>query len=218
MDQKTALTILLVALVLSVGVTAVSASSDVQPAFIELQQQAKGLEKFAVSVPLVIGVGLHNNSNLLDQPTRIEVNSYIQNNPGIHFRGICSGLGLSVGVVQYHLYVLEKAGYITSYSDGQNKRYFQADLFTQQEMALVSLARHPTACEILKLLYKNPSLLHRDLAAGLGISPQALTWHMNQIKNTGLINAEKESVNVRYSLTDVNMVNFALNLTGTQQK
>jgi predicted transcriptional regulator len=218
LEQKTALTVLLVALVLSVGVTAASASSDVQPAFVDLQQQADKLEKLAVQVPFVIGVGLHNNSNLLDQPTRIEINSYIQKNPGIHFRGICDGLGLSVGVVQYHLYVLEKGGCITSYSDGQNKRYFQADTFTQQEKALVSLARHSTAGEILKLLSQNPSILHRDIAACLSVSSQALTWQMNQLKEAGLINAEKESVNVRYSLTNLDMVKFALSLAGNNRR
>jgi predicted transcriptional regulator len=110
--------------------------------------------------------------------------------------------------------VLEKGGCVTSYSDGQNKRYFQVDTFTQQEKALVSLARHSTAGEILKLLSQNPSILHRDIAACLGVSSQALTWQMNQLKKAGLINAEKESVNVRYSLTNLDMVKFALSLAG----
>ena len=216
MDQKTAYALLLVALVLMVGVTAATASSDVQPAFIDLQQAIK-MEKLTVSVPLVIGVGLHNGSNLLDQPTRIEINSYIQDNPGVHFRGICDGLGLSIGVVQYHLYVLEKGGYIASFSDGQNKRYFQAGTYTNKEMALVSLARHKTTGEILALLSKNSSMLHRDIAACLGVSSQALTWQMNQLRKARLVNVQKESVNVKYSLIDANTVKLALDLKGNQQ-
>ncbi|XHH10212.1 MAG: winged helix-turn-helix transcriptional regulator [Candidatus Bathyarchaeia archaeon] len=215
MDQKTAVTVLLVALVLSVGVTAASASSDV-PMFVDLQQH-DNLDRLAVSVPIVLGAGLHNHSNLLDQTTRTEINSYIQDKPGIHFRGICSSLGLSVGVVQYHLYVLEKGGYITSYIDGQNKRYFQADTFTQKEMALVSLARHQTAGEILTLLTQNSSMLHRDIAEFLGVSSQALTWQMNQLKETGLVNAEKESINVKYTLTNPEHVNYALKIVSNSK-
>ena len=131
----------------------------------------------------------------------------------MHFRGICDALGLSVGVVQYHLSVLEHAGLISAYSDGQNKRYFEADVFTQSDMNLISLVRHETAAKILTILSQSPSALHRDIACSLGISSQALSWQMNQLKKTGLITAEKAGVNVNYSLNDVNTVKLILHLT-----
>ncbi len=212
MDKKTALAILLVALFLSVAFTASATTQTMQLPLGDMQQVEK-IEQLTVVVPVAVGAGVHGNPSLLDQPTRLEINNYIKSNPGTHFRGICDGLGLSVGVVQYHLYVLEGGGYITSISDGQNKRFFQAGAFTQQEVALISLARHQTAADILTLLSQNPSMLHRDIAASLGISSQALTWQMNQLKKAGLINAEKEGVNVRYSLTDVEAVKVALDLT-----
>jgi predicted transcriptional regulator len=88
-------------------------------------QHGDNLQRLTVSVPIVIGAGLHSNSaSPLDQPTRLEINDFIKTNPGVHSRGICCDLGLSVGVVQYHLNVLENTDIVTSYSDGQNKRYF----------------------------------------------------------------------------------------------
>ncbi|MGD6810306.1 MAG: winged helix-turn-helix transcriptional regulator [Candidatus Bathyarchaeia archaeon] len=217
MNQKNALTILLVALVLSVAFIAVASASNMPQSF-DLQQSTDKLERLTVSVPLATAAGLHSNSSqVLNQPTRLEIYNYIKDNPGVHFRGICENLDLSVGVVQYHLYVLEQNGYITSVVDGQNKRYFQENSYTQQEMALISLTRHQTTAQILNILSQKSSMLHRDIAASLGVSSQALTWQMNQLKKAGLINAEKESVNVKYTLNDVNSVKFALFLTGNSK-
>lgn len=216
MNQKTAVAILLVALILTVGFTTASTTSEVQPTLFEIQPPDT-LDGIAFSAPIVVGAGLNGNSaNPLDQPTRLEIYNYVKDNPGVHFRGICDGLDLSVGVVQYHLYVLENSGYITSIIDRQSKRFFQADTFTQLEMSLISIARHETAAEILTILSENKSMLHRDIATELGVSSQALTWQMNQLKKAGLINAEKQSVNVMYSLVNVDSVRFALEITSTK--
>jgi predicted transcriptional regulator len=161
----------------------------------------------------VVGANVHNNNaQPLDQPTRLEIYNCIKDNPGVHFRGICGKLGLSVGIIQYHLSVLEHVGLITSYNDGQNKRYFERSAVTKTDVKLISLMRHNTTAQILTALAKNPSVLHRDLAKCLGISSQALTWHMNQIKKAGLISAEKVGVNVKYCFSDADARKLILKL------
>ena len=202
MNQKVAAAILLTVLTVSVCFTAVATVSD-RPIFFSDFQNINNLHEISVSIPIVIGASLHSNhSQPLEQPTRLEIYDYIKSNAGMHFRGICDGLGLSVGVVQYHLSVLEHAGKITACKDGQNKRYFEHGAFTTADMQLISLMRHGTAATILTILAQSGSVLHRDLASSLGISSQALTWQMNQLKETGLINAEKTGVNVRYIFTE----------------
>jgi predicted transcriptional regulator len=59
-------------------------------------------------------------------------------------------------------------------------------------MRLISLFKHETTAKILTILLQNGSAFHRDMAHSLGVSSQALTWQMNQLKKTGLINAEKQ--------------------------
>jgi predicted transcriptional regulator len=216
LNQKTALTILLTALVVSVCFTAAASASE-RPLFFSDTQQIGNLKQLPVAVPLVIGAGLHGNSaSPLEQPTRLEIYNYIEDNPGVHFRGICNGLGLSVGVVQYHLGVLEHAGLINAVTDGQNKRYFEHGAFKEADVELVSLMRHYTAAKILTMLAQDGSALHKDIAEGLRISSQALTWQMTQLKNAGLVQAEKMGVNVRYSLTDGN-AEVILNLSRMQE-
>jgi predicted transcriptional regulator len=171
------------------------------------------LHQLSGSIPLAVVAGLHNNAaDCLNQPTRHEIYNYIKDNPGMHFRGICDCLDLSVGVVQYHLSVLEHAGLIVSYSDGQNVRYFESCTYTNSQMKLISLMRHQTTAQILTILAQNDSVLHRDIASELGLSSQALTWQMNQLKNTGLVSAEKTGVNVNYKLNSENTGNQILSL------
>jgi predicted transcriptional regulator len=168
-------------------------------------QDADGSQRLAYALPLALGAGLHGNSTPpLNHPTRLEIYTFVKNNPGVHFRGICDGLVLSVGVVQYHLGVLEQAGLVTVYVDGQNKRYFETKTYNASEVTLISLLRHETTAKILTILSQNGAVLHRDIAQNLGVTSQALTWQMNQLKKTGLINAEKEGVNVKYSLSEKN--------------
>jgi predicted transcriptional regulator len=192
LNQKAAITILLTMLIFSVAFTA-AASSPERPFFFEAQHVGN-LQQLTASVPIVLGASLHANSaQPLDQPSRLQIYTYIKNNPGVHFRGICDGVGLSVGVVQYHLSVLEQAGLITAYADGQNKRYFETNAFTEKGMQLISLMRHETTAKILTILAQEKTALHRDIASCLGVSSQALTWQMNQLRKAGLINSEKQA-------------------------
>jgi predicted transcriptional regulator len=109
-----------------------------------------------------------------------------------------------VGVAQYHLAVLVHAGLLTVQSDGQNKRYFPSNTYSSAQVKLISLLRHETTGKILSVLSQEDSILHRDMARHIGISSQALTWQMNQLKPTGLITAKKEGMSIRYSLNEGN--------------
>jgi predicted transcriptional regulator len=219
-NQKAA-TVMLVMLTVSICFAAVAtASTSERPFFLCDFQNINNLHpQLTATVPLMVGASLHSNQTQpLDQPTRLEIYSFIQTHPGVHFRGICGSLGLSVGVVQYHLAVLEKAGYITVYGDGQNQRYFKKNAYTQSEMKLISLARHETAGKILTVLAQSGSALHKDIAHSLGISSQALSWQINQLEKAGLINAEKTGINVKYSLNNAAEIKCILNLTNNLEK
>jgi predicted transcriptional regulator len=200
MNHKAVLAVFVMMLTLSVACITLAAANTSFPTLTATTfPNAENNQQFTFSATIALGTSLYGNSTTLNQPTRLEIYNYVKTNPGVHFRGICEGLGLSIGVVQYHLSVLERAGLLTAYVDGQNKRYFEAKV-AESDAALISLLRHETAGKILITLSQNGSVLHRDLACSLGISSQALSWQMSQLKPTGLIDAQKIGVNVRYSL------------------
>ncbi len=201
MKQKTALSICLIMLVFSISFVTIAYAGSSIPN-LNTVQDAHGSQHLVFSVPLVIGAGLHGNSTTLNQPTRLEIYTYVTNNPGVHFRGVCNGLGVSVGVAQYHLDVLVQAGLLKAYNDGPNKRYFESRTYAQKDVELISLLRHETAGKILTALAQKGSLLHKDLAHALNVSSQALTWQMTQLKKAGLVEGAKEGLSVRYVLNE----------------
>lgn len=157
-------------------------------------------QRLIFSAPLIIGTSFRENSRLLNQSTRMEIYSFVKGNPGIHFRGICDKLGLSIGVVQYHLSLLTSAGLLSVCNDGRCKRYFESKAFEEADMKTISLLRHQTPRRILTAMSQGSSILHKDLACMLGMSSQALTWQINRLKKTGFLEAVKEGMSVKYFL------------------
>ena len=73
-------------------------------------------------------------------------------------------------------------------------------------MKVISLLRHETAGKILATLLERGSILHRALASKLDVSSQALSWQMNLLRKTGLVDSVKEGLKVRYLLDEENAV------------
>ena len=96
-------------------------------------------QQFALSTPLVLGISFQERADCLNQSTRAEIYALSKTTPGLHFRGICDSLALSIGMVQYHLGVLVSAGIVTAYSDGKMQRFFEAGKYTPKKMKLFSL-------------------------------------------------------------------------------
>jgi len=154
------------------------------------------------SAPLVVGIGFVRDSNPLNQSTRVMIYEYVKDNPGTHLRGLCSALGISVGVAQYHLQFLTKAGLLCSRRYGRYRRYFESGKFDGKAMKTISLLRHGTARRIVSMLLEAQILSHKGLAAKLGISSQALTWQVNRLKGAGLIDCATKGVKTRYLLAE----------------
>jgi predicted transcriptional regulator len=138
---------------------------------------------------------------LQDNNTRTEIYNFINSNPGIQFRAICGGLGLSIGVVQFHLAQLQKSGLITSFRKGRYKRFFTARKFTRKEMDTIAALRLDTVRNILKALLNGKRVSHHELAMQVSISSQGLTWQMNRLRETELVQECRNGLNVTYSLS-----------------
>jgi predicted transcriptional regulator len=119
--------------------------------------------------------------------TRGEIMAYILTNPGVYMREVSEDLGLSMGVVQYHIWVLSKEGEIEECRTGRYRRFFGAAKYGEVERRVISLLRQGTAGRILALLSESQPLPHMKLADHLGLSSQALTWQMKRLKSLGMV-------------------------------
>jgi predicted ArsR family transcriptional regulator len=119
--------------------------------------------------------------------TRGEIMAYILTNPGVYMREVSEDLGLSIGVVQYHVWVLSKNGEIEECRSGRYRRFFGARRYGEVERTIISLMRQRTAGRILGVLSDTQPLPHMELANLLGITSQALTWHMKRLKSMCMV-------------------------------
>jgi len=150
----------------------------------------------------IFGSGFSEASILLNQTTRMDIYSFVINNPGIHFRALANSLSMPIGVLQYHLGLLVNGGLLSTYRDGRYKRYFESKRFTETEMKVISALRNGTSGKILVALFEKPQMTHKDLASQLNISSQALSWQMHRLEKMGLVKRNVEGLNVKYSLDE----------------
>lgn len=159
---------------------------------------------------LIIGIGLNVFSDYfqpveskieLKQETRGKIYGLISNEEGIHLREICRRLDKRMGVIQYHIYVLERAGIIKSQKDGRYRRFFlNGHEDGTERTAIVSLLKRPTTCKIIVYILEKQEISHAELAQLLGISSQAITWHIKKIQRQELIFSEKQGKQKIYHL------------------
>jgi predicted transcriptional regulator len=139
---------------------------------------------------------------LTSNSTRMEVYNFVAANPGIQFRGICTGLGIAIGTAEFHLGVLKRAGLVSFVRDGKYKRFFVSKKYSIKEMKLISLLRHDNTRKIIKKIVSEEIVPHKKLATYLSITSQGLTWHMNQLRKEGIIEESIDGIKVAYSLNE----------------
>jgi predicted transcriptional regulator len=133
------------------------------------------------------------------QSTRMGILRFVEDNPGSHFRLICSSLGLCIGVVQYHVRRLEEEGLVSSRQFGRYRRFYQSKMFDSTSMTIISLLRIGTVRRIVRVLLDEGSVRHVVLADRVRISSQALSWYMRRLSEAELVSSKVEE-GLRYSI------------------
>lgn len=210
MRRNATIAVIVAIAILCLSITVTAQSSTVLPM---PNNQADTTQHFAAATPLVLGISSQPHTEL-NQTTRTNIYTYVESNPGVHFRGICEGLSLSVGMVQYHTGILAGAGFLTVYSDGKMQRFFISKKYSDRKMRIISLLRHKTAGSILKIISKKQSVSHGELANQLAISSQGLTWQMHSLKEDGVIQEASNGLKVTYYLnkTDMPLIEESISL------
>jgi len=172
-----------------------------------------------LALPASFGANVAANSQVpLNNGTRTQIYNYIEGNPGVQFRGICSALSLPVGLAQYHLGVLVKTGLVSFIRDGKYKRFFLSKKFSRKQMLTISLLRHKTTRRILEALLNKKQLSHCALAGEVSITSQALTWQMKRLGKTSFVLQANEGLKTIYSLDENSTPTLMKYLTLIEEK
>lgn len=115
-------------------------------------------------------------------------------------RQIRRDLDLSMGVLQYHLYSLEKDQRILSRRSGLYKRFYAALVFGEHQQDILDVLSQETERDLLLYLIQNPGATQKELSGYARISPGSINWHMKRLMGTHLVSVRHEGQFVKYEV------------------
>lgn len=103
-----------------------------------------------------------------------------------------------MGVIQYHLYSLERERRILSRRNGLYKRFYPNLVFGDYQQEILDVLSQETERDLLLYLINNPNSTQKELAEYAQISAGTINWHMKRLVESNLIQAKHEGQFVRY--------------------
>ncbi|WP_319578324.1 helix-turn-helix domain-containing protein [uncultured Methanospirillum sp.] len=165
------------------------------------------LNPFLLFLKAIVALGYRriDRSTLFDSQPRKEIFDFIRNHPGIHLRGIASGIGMELGTVRHHLDQLARFGKISKEQDDGFSRYYPMG-YSSEEKQMMNAAASPACKEIVAMLCKNKSLTRLEIGCRLEISAQAAGWHLSRLLRGGVITVERTGRTLKYHLNDATLL------------
>ena len=140
-----------------------------------------------MTLRLIVTVPLYTHlapSRVLEHPRRAALLSLIQQEPGIAFSQARQHLNLAPGAMQHHAHILETAGVVFSSQHGQQRRIYPvAGGHVAPTEALATRA-------LERLRASGTAMTNAELARELGVSRQALHYHMRKLVADGALTRE----------------------------
>lgn len=149
----------------------------------------------------ILGFRVTDRSNAVGVLKRKNIYAFIKANPGTCASEIVNNMDLNRGALRYHLNVLETENMIKPHCDRGKIRYFQNNFtYGEKEKRVISAFQNETARMIISKILREECNTNGDLAQTTGISKGTITWHMKQLKESGLIEENKIGRNTIYSV------------------
>lgn len=143
------------------------------------------LKRFAAlgaTTPLV-----HLSTDDGESEARDAIVGYLATTPGAHFSKVRDDLQLGTGETQHHLRTLEGGGALEHREDGEYKRYFPTDRFSDFEQRALGYLRRQTPRRMLITLLRTPEASGADLADAADVSRSTVSKYAAELEAAGLL-------------------------------
>jgi predicted transcriptional regulator len=134
----------------------------------------------------------------LEDSRRVQILEFVRAHPGTHLRRIKRELNLAMGVLQYHLYRLEKDQRIVSRKRGLYKRFYLRADFKLEDQEILGVLFQETERDLLLYLLNTPDATQKELSEFARISASSTSWHMKRLVQVGLVEARRQGSFVYY--------------------
>lgn len=146
-----------------------------------------------------VGIKLVNKRNVLKNKNRDRIYKKIEEKPGINFTELVKELGITKAMAKYHLDRLKYYGLITPYSNNGRSGYFRNNgIYSESEMKLYLIKKNLNDSIILEIVDNNPGITRKEIAGRIELSGPSITWHMERLEKSGLIEVVKDGRLTRY--------------------
>lgn len=139
-----------------------------------------------VVTSLFVGLAMFyriSSERALDHFTRGRIFGYLQANPGANYTMIRESLRLSNGTTAYHLWVLERLGFVKSASKGRIKQFYPQGVSLSKGSIILTRLQY----SILDLLEAEGSLSQSDIARSLEMSRQRAHYNVKVLRSLDLL-------------------------------
>ena len=118
---------------------------------------------------------------------------YIRTHPGTHVRAMAKDLRFGTGDLQYHLFWLEKHGFVKTKKTGFYRHVYPTMVFQDDQEVLLSVLAQETPREIILSLLCEPKITQGNIARRLGHSQPSISWRMDRLLKLGMISKRRTS-------------------------
>ncbi|MEF8915308.1 winged helix-turn-helix transcriptional regulator [Natronomonas sp.] len=125
-----------------------------------------------------------------DSDVRDAIVGYLATTPGAHFSKLRDDLQLGTGETQHHLRRLEHDGAVEHRKDGEYKRYFPADRFSEFEQRALGYLRRETPRKMVLALLASPDASGADIAETADVSRSTVSKYAAELDEAGLLSRE----------------------------
>ncbi len=152
----------------------------------------------------IAGYKIVNSRNVLDNPSRLNIYTYIKTNPGAYISEIVGNIGLDRESIKYHLKTLEAQNKIEAYREGGKTRFFENNFtYNEEEMRVISVLQNVTNQRIILEILTCKCNTNISLVHELGVSRATISWYIKNLREIGLIIETKEGRNTIYRINHV---------------
>ncbi|WP_336000105.1 winged helix-turn-helix transcriptional regulator [Halorientalis halophila] len=144
------------------------------------------LRRFA-AVGAVSPLARFQSDDRSDSDAPDAIAGYVAATPGAHFSKLRDDLKLGTGEAQHHLRRLVRAGAVETRKDGDYRRYFPADQFSEFEQVALGYLRRETPRGMLIALLRDPTLTAGGLAEQLDVSAPTVSKYASELEAADLL-------------------------------
>jgi predicted transcriptional regulator len=134
----------------------------------------------------------------------------IERNPGVRYRELLRISRLGNGVLTYHLSILERMGKImVDRKRSKITRYYLTGV-PDGDTDLIGSMRNKVARQLILFILEHDLCTFSEIVENSGKAPSTISWHLNRLKDAGIISISLGERSHHYTIVDCREVKKVL--------